>query len=220
MKLDLCTIQIFDGLPDSTLREIYSLPIQKLVLNQGDAVVHAGDSIESLLAIHSGLLKQAKHLSSGDERVVAYYYEGEVYPIHLFFSGVKEWPYDIYADYETTVYLIPWNEFHSIVYQHQKLIENILVYTAQCTTHSKIVLNATRYKKIRERLAYWLVYSKYVTANKIPATQKILSDTLRVTRPSLNQELKKLEREGIISIRSNHIDVLDYDFLLEFLEDI
>ena len=48
----------------------------------------------------------------------------------------------------------------------------------------------------------------------------MLSDTLRVTRPSLNQELKKLESLEVVSIDVNEIEVLDESYLEDILDDV
>ncbi|WP_268801906.1 Crp/Fnr family transcriptional regulator [Aedoeadaptatus urinae] len=69
-------------------------------------------------------------------------------------------------------------------------------------------------------MAYWLIMKKYINYCKIPVTQKMLSDTLRITRPSMNQELKKLESLGVIKIERNNIEVLDEDYLKKIIEDV
>lgn len=151
---------------------------------------------------------------------MAYYYENEVYPLHLFYEGIKHWPYDIYAESESDIYFIPWNDLKEIISSSETLTNNVLRFTASCTCHTKIILNATRYKKIQQRLAYWLLMKKYVDTCKIPMTQKMLSDTLRVTRPSLNQELKNLESLKVVSIDVNEIEVLNEEYLENIIEDV
>lgn len=219
-SINLESVFIFRYLEDEVLNKIYSLNMDHVNFEPGDIVVSRGDALNSLVVIKSGLLKQAKYLSDGSEKVVAYYYENEVYPLHLFYAGIKHWPYDIYAEKESDVYFIPWDDLNKIISSNEALTNNVLRFTASCTCHTKIILNVTRYKKIQQRLAYWLIMKKYVDTCKIPMTQKMLSDTLRVTRPSLNQELKRLEGLGVISIDVNEIDVLDEEYLKSLIEDV
>ena len=219
-KVNFDSIFIFRYLEDEVINKVYSLDMEHVNFDSGDLVVSRGDELNSLVVIKSGLLKQAKYLSDGSEKVVAYYYENEVYPLHLFYAGIKHWPYDIYAEIDSDVYFIPWNDLKGIISSSETLTNNVLRFTASCTCHTKIILNATRYKKIQQRLAYWLVMKKYVDTCKIPMTQKMLSDTLRVTRPSLNQELKRLESLGVISIDVNEIEVLDEEYLENIIEDV
>lgn len=214
------SIFIFRYLEDEVINKVYSLDMDHVNFESGDLVVSRGDELNSLLVIKSGLLKQAKYLSDGSEKVVAYYYENEVYPLHLFYEGIKHWPYDIYAESESDIYFIPWNDLKEIISSSETFTNNVLRFTASCTCHTKIILNATRYKKIQQRLAYWLLMKKYVDTCKIPMTQKMLSDTLRVTRPSLNQELKKLESLKVVSIDVNEIEVLDESYLEDILDDV
>ncbi|MEJ8752736.1 Crp/Fnr family transcriptional regulator [Lagierella sp. ICN-221743] len=219
-SINLESVFIFRYVENEVMNKIYSLDIDHVNFEPGDLVVSRGDILNSLVVIKSGLLKQAKYLSDGSEKVVAYYYKHEVYPLHLFYAGIKHWPYDIYAESESDVYFIPWNELKEIISSNETLTNNVLRFTASCTCHTKIILNATRYKKIQQRLAYWLIMKKYVDTCKIPMTQKMLSDTLRVTRPSLNQELKKLESLGVINIHFNEIDVLNEEYLKNIIEDV
>ena len=219
-SINLESVFIFRYLDDEILNKIYNLDIDHVIFKHGDLVVSKGDELNSLVVIKSGLLKQAKYLSDGSEKVVAYYYDHEVYPLHLFYAGIKHWPYDIYAETDSDVYFIPWNELKEIISSSETLTNNVLRFTASCTCHTKIILNATRYKKIQQRLAYWLIMKKYVDTCKIPMTQKMLSDTLRVTRPSLNQELKRLESLGVININVNEIDVLDEEYLKNIIKDV
>ncbi|WP_055079401.1 Crp/Fnr family transcriptional regulator [Lagierella massiliensis] len=214
------SIFIFRYLEDEVINKVYSLDMDHVNFESGDLVVSRGDELNSLLVIKSGLLKQAKYLSDGSEKVVAYYYENEVYPLHLFYEGIKHWPYNIYAESESDIYFIPWNDLKEIISSSETLTNNVLRFTASCTCHTKIILNATRYKKIQQRLAYWLLMKKYVDTCKIPMTQKMLSDTLRVTRPSLNQELKKLESLKVVRIDVNEIEVLDESYLEDILNDV
>lgn len=219
-EINLESVFIFKGLEKEILDKIYNLDLEEVIFSPDDLVVSEGEEVDRLIVIKSGLLKQATQLSDGSERVVAYYYENEVYPLHMFYAGVKHWVYDIYAETESDVYFIPWDDFNKIISSNEALTNNVLRFTASCTCHTKIILNATRYKKIQQRLAYWLIMKKYVDTCKIPMTQKMLSDTLRVTRPSLNQELKKLESLGVISIDVNEIEVLDEEYLESIIEDV
>lgn len=221
MKIaDLKSIHIFEGIDDKILDKICKLDIDKAHLMPGDMVVCEGEEVDSLIVIKSGLLKQAKYLEDGSEKTIAYYYENEVYPLHLLYTGIKFWPYDIYAEFESEIFYIPWDGLKEIIASEKSLVNNVLLFTANCTCHTKIILNATRYKKVQERIAYWLTMKKYISYCKIPVTQKMLSDTLRVTRPSLNQELKKLESLGVIKIETNNIEVIDEEYLKEIIEDI
>ena len=204
---DLKSIFIFEGLEDKVLKKICKLDIEQAHLMPGDMVACEGEEIDELVAIKSGLLKQTKFLEDGSERTSAYYYENEVYPLHLLYAGFKFWPYDIYAAFESEIFYIPWNQLKEVIASEKSLVNNILLFNANCTCHTKIVLNATRYKKVQERIAYWLIMKKYINYCKIPVTQKMLSDTLRITRPSMNQELKKLESLGVIKIERNNIEV-------------
>lgn len=98
------------------------------------------------------------------------------------------------------------------------LTKNILKFVAEYTCFNKLVIRATQYSKVSQRLAYWILHLQEVDYLKLPTSQTMLADILRVNRPSLNQELKKFAEDKAIYIEGMEIRVLDRDYLLKFID--
>ena len=64
-------------------------------------------------------------------------------------------------------------------------------------------LNCLNYQTIRERVAFWILGIQKIEEGDVvhmPGSQKILANMLHVSRSSLNQELRQMQREGYFSI--------------------
>lgn len=93
------------------------------------------------------------------------------------------------------------------------LTKNILKFVAEYTSFNKLVIRATQYTKVIERLSYWILHLDEVDYLKLPTSQEMLSDILRVNRPSLNQELKFLRDNKIIEFKGMDFKIIDRKYL-------
>ena len=136
----------------------------------------------------------------------------------MYFGHTREFPYDVYATKKTKVYFLPFKEFEKIMDTDIVLTKNILKFVAEYTCFNKLVIRATQYSKVSQRLAYWILHLDEVDYLKLPTSQTMLADILRVNRPSLNQELKKFADDKAIYIEAMEIHVLNRDYLLKIID--
>lgn len=69
-----------------------------------------------------------------------------------------------------------------------------------------------------DRLAYWLIkINNPKNWIELPISQDILSDILHVNRSTLNQEITKLQKLGVIETERKRIRVLDIEYLESIL---
>ena len=77
---------------------------------------------------------------------------------------------------------------------------------------NQLYLNCMNYQTIRQRIAYWAVGIQRIEpgrAVRLPPSQTIFANLLHVSRPSLNQELKQMEREGYFRLESKKMCDVD-----------
>ena len=75
------------------------------------------------------------------------------------------------------------------------------------------LINCLSYKTIRDRICYWIIskdnlgidFTKSPTEIELDISQETLSEFLRVSRASLNQELQKMEEEGFFEKKKNSL---------------
>ncbi|MCB6288912.1 helix-turn-helix domain-containing protein, partial [[Clostridium] scindens] len=76
------------------------------------------------------------------------------------------------------------------------------------------------YQTIQQRVAYWLLSMNHLSEHEripLPRSQTIWANTLHVSRSSLNQELKRMEKEGIFRIEGHALILLDQKKLEDIL---
>ena len=112
---------------------------------------------------------------------------------------------------------MPFEELKPIIDNNLILMNNVLTFVSEYLCFNKFVLRATQYYKINQRLAYWLLHMDLVNPLKLPKTQEMLADLLRVNRSCLNSELKFMESEGIIEVKGVNVKVLRPDLLEELI---
>lgn len=206
-------IQIFQGISEESIEKLRKIPIRKKEVKSNEMVMEKGDALKDLLVVRRGCLKTSEYMINGKEIVSSYYQETDAFPMYLFYGGTKTIPYDVYAFRKSLIYFLPMAALNEVVEKDVVFLKNVLRFVAEYTCYNKLLIRATQYLKINQRLAYYLVHSDEIQPFKMPKTQEMLADILQVTRSSLNQELKKLEAEGIIHVQGSNIEVLDNGYL-------
>ena len=209
---------MFDGISRKSKTEIEKLDILTKTYESGEKVLSKDSDLKCALFIDSGCLKACEYTINGKEIVSSYYFSGDAFPFYLYFGHTHEFPYNVYATKKTKVYFLPLKEFEKIMDTDIVLTKNILKFVAEYTCFNKLLIRATQYSKVSQRLAYWILHLDEVDYLKLPTSQTMLSDLLRVNRPSLNQELKKFVENKAISIDSMDIRILDRDYLLKIID--
>ena len=72
------------------------------------------------------------------------------------------------------------------------------------------------YQTIRERIAYWIVGMRDIAPAetiRMPGSQLMLANMLHVSRSSLNQELKLMQKDGYFKVRGREMYELDEEKL-------
>ena len=101
-----------------------------------------------------------------------------------------------------------------------ELMGALLRYVSQRGLKNQLYLHCFHYQTIRERIAYWIVGIKKIEPGyeiTIPYSQRIFANMLQVSRSSLNQELKQMEREGYFCIRKEKMCEINLEQLTELL---
>ncbi|MDY6065238.1 MAG: Crp/Fnr family transcriptional regulator [Finegoldia sp.] len=213
MSVNLFDFKLFEGILPQSIEKIKNLKIERAEFDSNQLVVAKDSPLTHVIFIEKGLLKTVEYMIDGKEIVSSYYFEGDAFPFYLYFGSVDTFPYDAYAIRKTVVRLIPLREFEKIMDEDIVLTKNVLKFVSEYTCFNKLVIRACQYTRVDQRLAYWLLHQKEVDELKFPTTQTMLADILRVNRPGLNQELKKLSENKIIEKSKKGFKILDKDYL-------
>lgn len=215
--VDLLDFKIFEGISDDTAQAIQDINPRIYYYEAKNISVRNAEFLKYVLLIRKGCLKTTEYMINGKEIVSSYYSEGDAFPFYLHYGKYSNFPYDVYAIKRSEVYFMPFEELKPIIDNDLILMNNILTFVSEYLCFNKFVLRATQYYRINQRLAYWLLHMDNVHPLKIPKTQEMLADLLRVNRSCLNSELKFMESEGIIEVKGVNVKVLRPDLLEELI---
>lgn len=172
---------------------------------QGTRITHFG-------IVEHGILKAIDNTSDGTELCHAYFEDKDIFPEFLYFSGWKNYSYSLVAEKQSSILWIPVHVMEEMLKKDPHLLYELLIYISQRGLKNQLYLNCLNYQTIRERIAYWIVGMQRIApeeAIRMPCSQLMLANMLHVSRSSLNQELKLMERVGYFKIRDHEMQILD-----------
>ena len=180
---------------------------------QDETITHFG-------IVTAGILKAVNLSSSGEELCGAYFEKGDSFPEFLYLTGNRRYTYLLCAEKKSTVLWIPIYILDEMLTGDPQLMGALLRYVSQRGLKNQLYLNCMNYQTIRERIAYWIVGIQKIEAHDgvdMPRSQMIFSNMLHVSRASLNQELKQMEREGYFRIEKKTMHSIDVERLNQLL---
>lgn len=188
---------------------------------QGSQCIHPqGTKINHFGIVVSGILKAVDNTLDGTEMCHAYFEPKDIFPEFLYFSGERYYTYSLYAEKKSTVIWVPVYVMEEMLSKDQQLMYALLLYISQRGLKNQLYLHCLNYQTIRERVAYWIVGMNNLTPNEavhMPCSQAVLANMLHVSRASLNQELKLMEKEGFFKIVKKEMREVDMGRLNELL---
>jgi|GEM_PF-1804804 hypothetical protein len=211
--LNLERFKIFNNISETSRRWLNMLQLKKKKFAANEIVKRQGDKLTSALLIDSGCLRTIDYTIDGQEKVSSYYLAHDAFPFYLYFGKTQYFPYDVYALKNSEVFFLPFSEVKKIINEDIIFMRNIMEFIAEYTCFYRLLLRATQYPKVVQRIAYWLLHIDEIDRLKYPSNQKMLANILRVNRPSLNQELKKLQQDEILKMKGMNFKILNREFL-------
>jgi len=100
------------------------------------------------------------------------------------------------------------------------MMYSFMLYISKRGLKNQMLLNCLNYQTIQERVAYWLIGMNNLSQNEhipLPKSQTMWANTLRVSRSSLNQEIKRMEALGYFRIDGHNLVLLNQKALEDLL---
>lgn len=198
---------------------LYKDDIRYETYKMSETILSEGHPIDYLGIVVDGVLRAEQYTLNGQKLCGAYFENNDTFPEFLYFSGNRVYTYSLVAVRRTKVAWIPMPIFEKML-EEQKLMRMFLLYISQRSLKNQLLLNCLNYQHIQERVAYWIIGMHNISQNNIihlPKSQTMWADTLHVSRSSLNQELKAMEKEGYFRIDGHYLMILDTNRLNEIL---
>lgn len=188
-------------------------PVQ---LARGEVLHHAGDAVGHLVVVHTGRLKLVHTAPSGRTHLVRVAEPGDVVGEHAFLTGARP-----DADAEALT------DARACVFAHADLGRLLTTYPAIALgllrnlsrrlddAERRLSLSAV---EVRARVASHLLdlpSERGAAAHRVrlPLTKKDTASYLATTPESFSRTLARLQRDGLIAVRGDVIDLLDAEGL-------
>ena len=159
-----------------------------------------------------GCLKTNHYTINGNELCSAYFEKDDVFPELLYFTGARVYSYNLVAVKKTTVMWLETQFFELMLKTDSQIMYRFMLYMSKRGLKNQMLLRCLRYQTIRKRIAFWVLWMDDITQSKLvelPLSQKVWADELRVSRSSLNQEIKRMEKMGFFRTDGSLLEVLD-----------
>lgn len=215
---------IFHGISEKSKAAIEAMDKSEMSYHANERILAEGEPIDAICVILSGVLKSTEYTMEGKELNSSYFFEGKVipggdaFPFYLVYGGEKTYFFSTYCLKKATVVWLPVKTLFPIIEKDPVFLHNILVFVSQYSRYSRALLRCVQYRKVIERLAFWLTHvNDPGHPIPIPNSQEVLADMLHVNRSSLNQALGEMDDAGLIMLEGRTILVLDENKLRDSL---
>jgi CRP/FNR family transcriptional regulator, cyclic AMP receptor protein len=189
----------------------------------GELIALRGEPPETWFACAKGALRVSSTAVSGKQITLTYVEPGIWFGDVSIFDGDKR-THDVYSHGETTVVNVTKQDFKKILANHSELYEALLRLHARRIRQLYGLVEDLNTLPLRARLAKQLMHlvRSYGIPNlehaaemriSLQLAQEELAQLLGASRQRVNQELKHMERDGVIRIEPAGLVIRDRDAL-------
>lgn len=178
-----------------------------------------GTPIKEFGIVVDGCLKLVEYTIKGQELCDGYFFQDDVFPEFMWYTGNKEYCYNLVTVKSATVAWINATTFALVVQEDHRLSNLRMEHLSQQALKSLTLLRCICHRTIRERVAFWILWTEKFSTDKriVVPSQAIWANEMRVSRASLNQEIKRMEDQGCFIIEGHLLKILDRGSLEQLL---
>lgn len=188
-------------------KEIAEIGVSK-ILQANEPLIREGQFISSFPLVLSGLIRVSRTSDNGNELLLYYLKENEVCAMSLTCCMAQQVSdLNAVAEVESEILLIPVDMLDSWITKYP-LWKQFVMQTFQFRFRELIdTLDAVAFMRLDERLEkYFLDRHKKSGTTTYSGTHQMLALKLNSSREVISRMLKKLEKEGKVSLSRNFID--------------
>jgi CRP-like cAMP-binding protein len=180
---------------------------------KGEIILVQGEVPKSTYVIKKGVVKSYNLTSQGEEKPIGFDVSGEIFPISWTFDKAQytQFYHEAFTDCE--VYSIPPGDYIAYIKKDiGQLFEVFDGFVSKFINH-QLRINALEQSKAAAKVLYTIHFlclrygrdlKDHVVQIELPLTQQDLANFMGLTRETTGIELKKLQRQGILSYRKQN----------------
>jgi CRP/FNR family cyclic AMP-dependent transcriptional regulator len=197
--------------------------------NKGEIVIFQGEAPRQAYIVKSGVVKAYNLSVSGDEKPVAFYSAGTIFPGAWVYGKLANaiYYYEAFSP-EVSVYLVDRDEYLAFIKARPELLYQELERYLTDQLGASMRLNALQHSRASDKLLYTLHYlalshGKTIAPQEIEITLALthqdFANLTGLTRETAATELNKLKRRGVITYDKGKPYRLHLGTLMKLLND-
>jgi CRP/FNR family cyclic AMP-dependent transcriptional regulator len=183
--------------------------------NAGSTILYQGEVPRSACIIKKGVIKSFNISAQGEEQIVAFFIDGEIFPTPWLFGKTPGTLYFYEAVTECELYFVPRDEFRKFCDERSHVLQALLDYYVTQSTASLIRISALEQPKAHEKIMYTLYFlcqrygekKKTHTNIRLQLTHQEVANLVGLTRETTATELNKLKRQGVVDYGNQRYSV-------------
>ena len=212
---------LFSGVPAAELRIVLEETLHHIqCYDKGEILFHLMEPATRIGIILEGRVEAQKSFPNGSQVNVSIRVPGDMIGPAAVFSKNQKYPCDIVSLEPVTVMMFRKNDLIRLMQKDVQILENFTEEIASATYMLQQRIELFSYHGIAQKAAFWLLTQARQTGkNKvhIPGSVSKWAMLMKVSRPSLHRELKRMEETGILAYDSPIVSILDADALQDIL---
>ena len=193
----------------------------KKKLSAGEYIFQQGETPQMIFLLESGEAALVKDFASGKRNLLYTVMPGDVFGEAFLFAGQSHYWYDAVMVRAGEVLQIPWKFFYGFCENacghHQMITRNLLEILAGRNFSMTKKLHLLSSTSLKEKLAiYFLENADAKGRVALSMNREMFADFLGVARPSLSRELMNMQKDGLITVDKEEVQIRDREALESF----
>lgn len=200
-------MDFFQGLTDEEITPLLAQAIEKKFEDK-DILFSEGDERKFLYVLGKGTVLVSKLSEDGEESLINILTSGEIFP-HTGFFDDGPYPGTATAKKQAEVLMVPIVAFERFIETHPELAFRIIKVMNKKLFLLQRKLNDMLSLNVEDRLFSALKQVGQLTqAEKVHLTHQELGNIVGASRETVTRQLKKLEKQGKLEVKKDHIKLL------------
>jgi CRP/FNR family transcriptional regulator, anaerobic regulatory protein len=193
---------------------------------KGEIILCQGEVPRCAYVIKSGVIKTYNITANGEEKPLSFDIQMELLPLAWVFNKATRSLYFYEAFTDVELYCVPRNEMVHFLYSTPSALKECFDYFVTRYLNFQLQVNALEQSKAASKVLNTIHFlclrfgrdiKENVVKIQLPLTQQDLANFMGLTRETTGIELKKLQRQGVLSYRQQNyiINTTKLDALLD-----
>lgn len=209
---------LFSRLDPATLAEL-AAACRLIRLTKGALLFHEGETAQGFYVVQSGTIALSRVSFEGKEQVISLFRPYDCFA-EATLTTLETYPANATALESSQVVLVSKNAFRGFISAKPDLAMSMLASMSLHLKHLVQMIEDLKFKQIECRLANWLLRQAEARSDVIEMTysKKVLASRLGVTSETLSRAFARFRNEGLITVESKTITLLDRAGIERYLQ--